>query len=38
LRDAVLESARGYHLVGRPGWLDGADGKRLLAHLGAPPA
>jgi LysR family glycine cleavage system transcriptional activator len=38
LRDEVLESARGYHLVGRPGWLDGADGKRLLAHLGAPPA
>ncbi len=33
--DEVLESPRGYHLVSRPGWLDGAAGRRLLAHLGA---
>lgn len=34
LSDQALESPRGYHLVSRPGWLDGPDGCRLLAHLG----
>jgi len=34
LHEEVLESPRGYHLVSRPGWLDGPAGTRLLAHLG----
>ncbi len=34
LSDQPLESPRGYHLVSRPGWLDGPAGRRLLAHLG----